>query len=350
MPGLFAELGFEMSYLVFALGLLLSICGAAAISFGYGIIDVERGWANVISGSVALTGGIVTIALAMILHSLSGLRPALKAERARRSIAKALSPAEPPALEAAETLAIAAEPQAMEQATEFAPAPAAIPASIDEVERAPEAEPPAPLAAAPAPASAPASAPAAPRAEASIEDIRRVVAQSIERAASERRVAIEAAAAPATDVEAAPAQPVAAPSRRRPFSLPRALDLKDIAPQHFGAAKAGPALARGDASEAERAEAVPAPERSASRTPAAETAPAAAVQAQPPRPPVEKLQGSPPRRGDDRFDVIGRYESEGTSYVMFADGSIDARSDLGAFHFSSMAELKAFMESQAHGQ
>lgn len=347
MPGLFAELGFEMSYLVFALGLLLSICGAAAISFGYGIINVERGWANVISGSVALTGGIVTIALAMILHCLSGLRPALKAERLRRSIAKALSPAEPAALEVAGTLAIAAEPPAMEHAAEFAPAPAAIPASIDEVERAPEAEPPAPLAAAAAPASAP--APTAPRAEASIDDIRRVVAQSIERAASERRVAIEAAA-PATDVEAAPAQPTAAPSRRRPFSLPRALDLKDIAPQHFGAAKAGAAVARGVASEAERAEAVPAPERSASRTPAAEAAPAAAVQAQPPRPPVEKPQGSPPRRGDDRFDVIGRYESEGTSYVMFADGSIDARSDLGAFHFSSMAELKAFMESQARGQ
>ena len=34
---------------------------------------------------------------------------------------------------------------------------------------------------------------------------------------------------------------------------------------------------------------------------------------------------------------------------MYADGSIDARSDLGAFHFSSMAELKAFMESQTRG-
>ncbi len=72
-----------MSYLVFALGLLLAICGAASISFGYGIIDVERGWASVIGGAAALSGGIVTIALAMILHSLSGLRALLKAESAR---------------------------------------------------------------------------------------------------------------------------------------------------------------------------------------------------------------------------------------------------------------------------
>jgi hypothetical protein len=34
---------------------------------------------------------------------------------------------------------------------------------------------------------------------------------------------------------------------------------------------------------------------------------------------------------------------------MFADGSIDAQSERGAFHFSTMAELKAFMDAQARG-
>ena len=62
-----------MSYLVFALGALLSLCGAFAIYAGYGIILVERGWAGVIAGATALSGGIVTIALGFILHSLSGL-------------------------------------------------------------------------------------------------------------------------------------------------------------------------------------------------------------------------------------------------------------------------------------
>jgi hypothetical protein len=32
---------------------------------------------------------------------------------------------------------------------------------------------------------------------------------------------------------------------------------------------------------------------------------------------------------------------------MYADGSIEARSERGVFHFQSMAELKAFMEAQA---
>src|SRR3984893_1398556 len=67
-----------MSYLVFVLGTLLSLCGAFAIAAGYGIIQVERGRAGVIAGATALSGGIVTIALGFILHRLSGLHALLK--------------------------------------------------------------------------------------------------------------------------------------------------------------------------------------------------------------------------------------------------------------------------------
>ena len=42
--------------------------------------------------------------------------------------------------------------------------------------------------------------------------------------------------------------------------------------------------------------------------------------------------------------MIGRYESEGTSYVMYADGSIEAQSAAGIYRFASMAELKSFIE------
>ena len=42
--------------------------------------------------------------------------------------------------------------------------------------------------------------------------------------------------------------------------------------------------------------------------------------------------------------VIGRYDSEGTSYVMYSDGSIEAQSEAGIYRFNSMAELKAFIE------
>lgn len=44
--------------------------------------------------------------------------------------------------------------------------------------------------------------------------------------------------------------------------------------------------------------------------------------------------------------VIGRYEAEGTTYVMFADGSIEAQSERGVARFKSMADLKAYFETQ----
>jgi len=44
--------------------------------------------------------------------------------------------------------------------------------------------------------------------------------------------------------------------------------------------------------------------------------------------------------------VIGRYEAEGTAYLMFSDGSIEAQSEAGIFHFASMADLKSFIENK----
>ncbi len=48
----------------------------------------------------------------------------------------------------------------------------------------------------------------------------------------------------------------------------------------------------------------------------------------------------------DEPAIIGRYEFEGTSYIMFADGSIEAQSDRGVARFKSMADLKAYFETQ----
>src|SRR5580704_3137299 len=82
--------GEKMSYLVFALGALLSLCGAFAVAAGYGIIQVERGWAGVIAGATALSGGIVTIALGFILHGLSGLHALLKTGKGLTPLAREL--------------------------------------------------------------------------------------------------------------------------------------------------------------------------------------------------------------------------------------------------------------------
>src|ERR1700756_1165175 len=62
----------KMSYFVLALGGLLAVGGAVTLLTSYGIILVERGWAGVIAGTTALASGIVTIALGLILHWLSG--------------------------------------------------------------------------------------------------------------------------------------------------------------------------------------------------------------------------------------------------------------------------------------
>ncbi len=46
-----------MSYVIFGLGLLLAVCGSSAVYFGYGIVEVERGWSSVIAGATALSCG-----------------------------------------------------------------------------------------------------------------------------------------------------------------------------------------------------------------------------------------------------------------------------------------------------
>jgi hypothetical protein len=76
-------------------------------------------------------------------------------------------------------------------------------------------------------------------------------------------------------------------------------------------------------------------------------APPFASEAVPAADPREPSPMAVPAASEAGLAIVGRYESEGTSYVMYADGSIEARSERGVFHFQSMAELKAFMEPQA---
>ncbi len=331
-----------MSYLVFVLGLLLAICGAASMSFGYGIINVERGWATFIGGATALSGGVVTMALAMILHSLSRLRAVLAAQRDARAKA-AVSPL--PAV--AETPVAAAMAPSAEQAAAIrseAGAGAAAKALSADI-------------------SGHSAAPSI--AHASIEDIRRVVADSIKHKTPGRHV--DMFAPPVQDKE--PAQDFAltadlnaqGPSRRASFGLPRAVGLKDIAPQHFSST-ADPAVSTGSVvTEMERGDAAVETEEARRGTgtakdfasslrdrPAARAALAQTPQPEAARALPEKRTKSP-RRGEDKLTVIGRYELDGTSYVMFADGSIDVQTERGAFRFASMAELKAFMDAQARG-
>ena len=44
--------------------------------------------------------------------------------------------------------------------------------------------------------------------------------------------------------------------------------------------------------------------------------------------------------------MVRRYESGGVSYELYADGSIEAQTESGKYHFSSLADLKTFIESK----
>ena len=47
--------------------------------------------------------------------------------------------------------------------------------------------------------------------------------------------------------------------------------------------------------------------------------------------------------------MVGRYASGGNTYVMFADGSIEAETPQGRFTFASLDELKAFVDAGGEG-
>ena len=87
------------------LGLALGLGGGAAMLRGWDIVQVERGWAQFIAGAVALSGGVVVLALAEVVARLDRLLAAgldAKATSAPQSSFQA-APPPPPASKAATT-------------------------------------------------------------------------------------------------------------------------------------------------------------------------------------------------------------------------------------------------------
>lgn len=372
-----------MSYLIFSLGLLLSLCGAASIYFGYGVINVERGWAGVIAGATALSCGIVTIALACILRSLARLQTFLKAEKGARAApgAYALDRAEnPPPMtsrqtfglepadmsDAARTSAASAQP---EEATEadFSPRPG------EEFDAPPERA---------GPVAAPEPSGAAEVSPVSIEDIRRLVAEKIkrkplaepepaqaagatERFEARRRPVVEVRSELLSATEAAPVPAAEARAAFAPILADEShgFDVADAAPDTTTHPPAGEEISRevvtetepvmmSGAKQQEEPQVRAGPQILASEDVESHVLPS---QGEAPQQAVveaatEPSRSAAPASTEEGLAVIGRYESEGTSYVMFADGSIEAHSDRGVFHFMSMAELKAFMEAQGRDE
>jgi hypothetical protein len=369
-----------MSYLVLALGALLSLCGALAIYAGYGIIQVERGWAGVIAGATALSGGIVTIALGFILHSLSGLHALHKAGKDLTPLPRELGEDEVGELRPEPGLAL--NPEAS-MASEAGPPPAAMPpaASSRTWPQRPTRPnlPPARNflksrgAALPAARGTPESDFALPA-----HPVNSRAAPSVSHAANEPpsepgfAMPGEGAAANSAPVVEAAAEPAWNPNGEPGlFDDDKARELRieaQLREMHFDPGEPGtesgprvtwPAEAApidaiigedqliepDTALDALKAGAKPSPE--AIEPESLAPAPPLESEALPTADPRESSPPAAPAASEAGLAIVGRYESEGTSYVMYADGSIEARTQHAVLHFKSMAELKAFMETQA---
>jgi hypothetical protein len=438
-----------MNYIVLGLGILLAGAGCLSVFAGYDIIEVERGWTEVIAGATALSGGVVTIALSLILRRLkllsdlyASMQPVqvpaayLAEGSATDPIEAAVAPTAAAVIAApvqAPILAVQAPSMAMGRA---APSPTFASASpfqsgfirarsnpmmttpplqsepVTEQAEAPEpvhalastqledtlppvhdldlheaiVDEPHPQREAPGqidlqnvdldelerrahslqepvldPVVAPAAKPSA--SSLSIDEMWQRVSDEIEKpifpAFTHKPPAREPAGTPAierpegleaTHVDAAPS--IAVEDLHSPAHLDPAIPsaqaeaeareklLSDVLadlgfddlglqpPENAAAPSDAPALAANDAHGIAR-DANGKTDHGLSESP-----PRAAA--------YEKPIVAPPQKAA----MIGRYEAEGTAYLMFADGSIEAQSEAGIFHFASMAELKTFIESK----
>lgn len=341
-----------MAFIVLAVGLVMALLGAVAIVTGYPIIQIERGWATVIAGTTLLAGGVVTIALGLLLRAIMDLRGAL-------ANAAFASPRH-----AAETQAMAdgyATPH-VEPAFHGDPEPAAADPAPHHVAAA--------IGAVALPAAAVAmSAPHEPEPErhhAEDEPVPPVAAREpietdhhgepdvadthgpdrsppmddwldkafADLALEATPLAKETEHGPSTQVEPEPLHPEQVVARHDGEILYADDEAAHVQDEHAVEAPHDPAHHEAEHDvhvgyvEAAPVEAVP-----------VETAPVEAVEhhAEAAHEPPAPTEASGPA-------VIGRYEADGTSYTMYADGSIEAQSDAGIYRFASMADLKAFIE------
>ncbi len=381
-------------WLVLAVGALLALSGLLFIWQGADIIQIERGWASVIAGSVALAGGVVTMAIGALIGTV---------ERLQASLAQQGGIELPQPAERAVRPSPAPQPEPLHQ-----PEPAPIPEpEPEEPKPAPLPEPPEPkMPAAPVlpPLTQPVRLPEPPAPVAATPLAAPVVAAAATAAGaglfgffSRRRKAAEPSRDEPGDEQEAPRLPDFLVRRDIVGEAPRVelqepLEETDAAPdvQPHGSresdeseqaspspdsyawldrALAGddkpepafdwlrsrapepsekePILDEEEVSEpqteepfeqaylAEEPEVESEPQETASE---AEPAHEAASE-----PAQEELQPQAPPT------VVGRYSSGGSDYTLYSDGSIDAEGPEGHQHFASMVDLRAHIEAQKNG-
>lgn len=337
-----------MSYLVYALGAFLSLCGAIAFYSGYGIIEVERGWAMVIAGSVAFSAGLVIIVLGLILRELSRLEAPKEsglrlAEREHQTFGGnrregAFSPPEvfgqgsdtAPSLSSAAAgrgwpsrptrSGLSAARNLLKTRGAVSP-PQRNPADSDtNLPNFPFSARDTGVASDRLPFGSVLSRPPGPRA--TQKDLReeQPPAEQLDEDFFEEPAERAIEEFPAEPLEGEPAhrsQPLA-----EPFTEPN-----PDTPQ----AAASPALKRAREAVLLRSNLPPLDQTGENEKPEI----------------MQEGKGALPPLSSNAQElaVVGQYETRGTSYVMYSDGSVEARTEHAVFHFKSMAELKAFLES-----
>ena len=327
-----------MNWIVILMALLLAAGGGYAVFLGADINQVEHGWAHLIAGSVLVSASALLLALVAVLFKLDGLRAALKkiapagqpgadafvaADQASGSSADA--PYRPTAVAARKSLrsgAGAGVPVAAAGAGAVAAASGLFARHSTEPELPePEAD------------SAAHSAPATPEPEPEAE--RGPVARLPD---AETLASVGQAMDAATDLPAPALEAGAEPADAETLD-PLEGDWLDRA--LAGDVVAGPAIARAGA--APEAADEPFPEAAAEDPLHSEVMREMSFAREPAGYPAEvpPAAESGPEPAQPQREIIGRHQVADISYLMYADGSIDADDGTQVRHFSSIAALKA---------
>jgi hypothetical protein len=358
----------EVVMVIALVGLALAMvaAGAWAIVEGYGIIVLERGWALVIAGSTAASLGLVLLGIAAAVARLGAIRGELVRLRERLARPEPDYPEPPGRVDP--VLAVSSGLLAG-GATDPAPAPVApvlpvLPASPVPPVPAPEPDPRSDAArlarreeaaqrranrterpADPAPVSAGAIAAGAAAAVAAGAAVSAGLA--VMRGRSEASDDLQASGTGVGTGAGTPIPPVSTGDELLPDRglgpaggpAPAAADVNWPVVPPAAAGDEAPAFPSGPLPGAGPAAGASAPAFPPSPLAAAEeNAPFATHD---PVVPDVTGGGQPAAEGDQA--VLGTYNSGGSRYVMFADGSIEAETPDGTFRFGSLDELKAFM-------
>ena len=268
-----------MKYLTIATGALLTILGIAAFWQGYDIVQMERGWSFVIAGATVFTGGIVTMAIGVLIGAVQSLRESALPDRAER--------------------------------------PRADPGKISapSLSRAPEIAGGVGAAAAAVISSAPTAAPA-------------LMATREPPAVAPEIVAPEAPAATLHETKQSAEN-----------------DIHDeLQPPNFGASPPQTSASHEIAGEDARAWIKGAFAETSDNDPALDWLRQAPRKATPGEPSQSDVTANvePIKQAKPQI-ALRRFESNGVSYTLYADGSIDSEAPDGRFHFASMDELKTHL-------